>query len=194
MEKIEITAFFERKPKIFGYGVIGLRFISWYGCSFSGYEYEEFSPYYKFSAMDNLDFWERFRETLCEFFRSDDIVLREFGLPDLDELLADELFEQDDEACDVFWRNTLTRLEDSANQGHAFAQKLLSDYYSKLRNGVGGSISESLRWYEAAQKSGIIERFDDCEVWTEDEFDEEIEPFLFCGEYSTDIICEKEPE
>ncbi len=67
----------------------------------------------------------RRKDTLREFFRADDIGLREFGLPDLDELLADELFELDDEARSVFWRNTLIRLEDSANQGHAFAQKLL---------------------------------------------------------------------
>ena len=186
MEKIEITAFFERKPTIFGYGVIGLGRICWNGFCFPIYDYEEFSPYYKFRAMDNLDFWELFRDTLREFFRTDDIDLREFGLPDLDELLADELFEQDDEARNVFWRKILARLEDSANQGHAFAQKLLSDYYGKLRDGVGGNVSESLRWYEAAQKSGIIERFDDCEFWPEDEFDEEAEPYLQCGAYSSD--------
>ena len=125
-------------------------------------------------------------DTIHSFFGTDNIDIRTFGLPKLDDLVADELYDKDDSTCAEVWRSIHLRLESSAASGFAFAQKLLVDYYSKLRDDCGSNIEKAFFWYAAALGSGIIERYDDCEFWDEDEFDDDSEDCLNCGAYSYD--------
>lgn len=183
----ESYAFFEQKPTVFGHGVIGLRSLTIREIIIPIYEWEEFKPFLKFHALDNLDFWNELSAAVRRFAPEGAFVLRAYGLPRIDDLLADELYDLEDDARRKLWVDTAARLESAAEKGQALAQKLLGDYYGSIREyGLGGDVEKALHWYEEAAKSGIIDLSGDYEIWDESDFDEEIEPFLFCGEYSLD--------
>ena len=100
------------------------------------------------------------------------------GLPDVDALLVGELFDLEEDARTELWLDTAARLESSAKRGHALAQKLFSDYYSRIRDGgVGGDIEKALKWYDAAAKSRIVHQCENITIWSEMDFGEESGPF-----------------
>ncbi len=180
-------AVFEQKPVVFGRGVMGLRGVHMGAFPIPVHEWEEFKPFLCFRAMDSFDFWERFSAAVRACAPPGPFDLRACGVPFLDELLADELLDLEDAAREQFWRDMEARLTAAAERGQAFAQKLLGDYYGRLREGGrGGDVGKALRWYAEAEKSGIIDLNAGEEAWEEEEFDEEIEPFPDCGAYSSD--------
>ena len=185
-------AIFEQKPA-FGRGMMGIRAAAIGGCPLAIYEWDEFKPFLMFRALDNLDFWERFAQIMHAYTPPESFVLDIFGLPSLNDLLADELLDLDAAEREKLWRDTEARLTAYAEQGHGFAQKLLGDYYGQIREGgLGADVGKALYWYGEAAKSGINSPDGDCERMDESEFGDDVEPFLFCGAYSSDDSVEKE--
>lgn len=129
-----------------------------------------------------MDFWKRFADVVRSFAPLGPFVLYGYDIPLLDELVLSELWDTDDTSRKEFWKSTEERLTAAAKQGHGFAQKLLGDYYARIReDGLGGDVGKALHWYGEAVKSGIIDLSGDYEEWDEEEFDEEIESYLNCG-------------
>lgn len=168
---IEMAVSFEMKSKAFGRGVIGLKHISLLGSCIPIYEYIEFKPFHRFHALSHLDMWERLRGTLISFFNCEDISLCAHNIPSLDDIIRDELLERNDASHEDLWRGIEQHLEQGAGQGFAFAQKLLSDYHSRIRDdGCGGNIQKSLKWFAEAVKVGIVYTYQGYEIMDEDEY------------------------
>lgn len=101
-----------------------------------------------------------------------------YNLPRLDDLLAEQLYRLEDADRAELWVKIESKLRTAAKQEHAFAQRLLGDFYSRIREGgMGGNVDLALRWYEEAAKSGVIDLSGEYEAIEEDgddEFDDDL--------------------